>query len=486
MLFVTECLWWWNPLFWLVRRQVRQNAELACDAWVVSTLPDDRRAYAEALIEVSQLVSTGAAPVPALGMSRGPRQAFAERLTMIMRNEGPCKLTLRGFVVVGLLALLVLPGWSLAQKADDKKKEVAPAGDVIYERIDDEPAKGELIINKIQKPGSAIQEDGTPVTVTLDDEQIKQRGGVSYFRTAQGDRDKKLMELEQRLEGLLKEIKALRGAKPGEEKPKEVLSERKDSAGERNRTYYEVLSNRTTAKPGVASEELAAAVKALEGALAKQPDNADLKKALAVLKDTLKAGSTGAVRVPVTVRVPTTQVHSVRIEGTTYKTITLSRATYKLDKAKAEALAAFLRDHVKAQVMEAKAVGDGLEVTTTPEAQKAIGQLIGLLGGETKAKSSDTRPSLQFKLQELKDGKLLYHYVPQEGELKLDNTHLEPLKVELKSELKLDKIHVEPLKLKEKPAVKPDEGTSLDGAIRLRFRDVEDKEIKKDPSFPKK
>src|SRR5439155_9701186 len=132
-------------------------------------------------------------------------------------------------------------------------------------------------------------------------------------------------------------------------------------------------------------------------------------------------------------------------------------------------------------VMEAKAVGDGLEVTTTPEAQKAIGQLIGLLGGETKAKSSDTRPSLQFKLQDLKDGKLQYHYVPQ-GELKLDNTLAEPLKVELKSELKLDKIHVEPIKLELKPTVKPDGGTSLDGAIRLRLHDVEDKEIKKGPS----
>src|SRR5205823_5546314 len=84
LLLVAECLLWWNPLFWWVRRQVRQNAELACDAWVVATLPDDRRAYAEALLEVSRLVSTGAAPVPALGMSRGPLRAFAERLTMIM------------------------------------------------------------------------------------------------------------------------------------------------------------------------------------------------------------------------------------------------------------------------------------------------------------------------------------------------------------------------------------------------------------------
>src|SRR5262249_15444601 len=40
-----SCLWWWNPLFWFVSRQVRENAELACDAWVVATLPESRRLY---------------------------------------------------------------------------------------------------------------------------------------------------------------------------------------------------------------------------------------------------------------------------------------------------------------------------------------------------------------------------------------------------------------------------------------------------------
>src|SRR5262249_32485920 len=38
-LVLAECVLWWNPLFWYVRRQVRHEAELACDAWVVTTLP---------------------------------------------------------------------------------------------------------------------------------------------------------------------------------------------------------------------------------------------------------------------------------------------------------------------------------------------------------------------------------------------------------------------------------------------------------------
>src|SRR5260370_22027229 len=72
---VGACLYWWNPLFWFGSRQVHENAELACDAWVVDTLPAARPAFAEALIEVAQAMSTKGAPVPALGLGSGRRPA---------------------------------------------------------------------------------------------------------------------------------------------------------------------------------------------------------------------------------------------------------------------------------------------------------------------------------------------------------------------------------------------------------------------------
>ena len=63
-------LWWWNPLFWYVRATVREQAELACDAWVISTLPDGRRAYAESLITLSGPALQGRSA--ARGSSAGP------------------------------------------------------------------------------------------------------------------------------------------------------------------------------------------------------------------------------------------------------------------------------------------------------------------------------------------------------------------------------------------------------------------------------
>jgi hypothetical protein len=63
--------------------------------------------------------------------------------------------------------------------------------------------------------------------------------------------------------------------------------------------------------------------------------------------------------------------------------VALTRTTYKLPAAKAEALGKFLQQHVKATVMETKVEGESLIVTTTPEVQRGIGQFINLIEGKT-------------------------------------------------------------------------------------------------------
>ena len=76
------CLWWWNPLFWYVRHQLRENAELACDAWVVQTLadgPGGRAAYARASWPCANASpacpshKTRARPTPTIKQGRPPR-----------------------------------------------------------------------------------------------------------------------------------------------------------------------------------------------------------------------------------------------------------------------------------------------------------------------------------------------------------------------------------------------------------------------------
>jgi hypothetical protein len=264
--------------------------------------------------------------VPALGVV-GRRQDFARRLTMIMRECVPCRVSVCGVLAVGVLALAALPTWSLGQPGHQPAAQpkqptptVQPAtvgpfpialdfGFPVAQPPAEEPADP----NKPHpQPKQATAQSGQPAAPSA---------AQPAATPATSDRDRRLKELEDKLESLLKEIKDLRG---GSSAP---------------------------------------------AASAFQPANSKQTTTAAVSVNTpqnVRSWSTGTT---ITVADPTAPV-------------TLSRASYKLPKEKAEALSAFLREHVKAQVLETKVEGDNFIVTTTPEAQHVIGQFLALIEGK--------------------------------------------------------------------------------------------------------
>lgn len=123
-------LWWWNPLYWLVRGRLAAESELACDALAVSTAPEGRRAFAEALVAVCEAISAKPA-APSLGV--GAEGRFLERrLTMILKGRDSGRLPLRGLLAAVLLAALAAPSWTRAQDAPPPEPPKPPAapGDV--------------------------------------------------------------------------------------------------------------------------------------------------------------------------------------------------------------------------------------------------------------------------------------------------------------------------------------------------------------------
>jgi beta-lactamase regulating signal transducer with metallopeptidase domain len=286
------CAWWWDPLYWYVCRQLGRAAELACDAWVVGALPDARRAYAEALLAVAQLVSKTAAPAPAVGMS-GSRLDFERRLTMVMCERVPCKVPVFGLVLIGLLALAILPGWSLGPRAAEPPAQTttpsAPVEPVI-----------KLTTSQPEQPAAvAVQQGGD-------------------------ERDRKLKDLEQKVNALLKEVQALR-------------------------------SHKAPAQGGL---------------------NIHRPTTTSVIAQPVVRGQVHEVVTP-----SVTYAITLASDGGQHE-LALTRVSYKLPKDKADALAAFL-PHIKAQVLESKVEGEGIVVTTTPEIQRTIGQLVALLQGKT-------------------------------------------------------------------------------------------------------
>jgi beta-lactamase regulating signal transducer with metallopeptidase domain len=113
----TGLIWWWNPLYWLTRARLDAEAELACDAWVVWALPKDRLSYAQVLFDVCSTLSLAKPLAPMLSVA-GSGRFFERRLTMILHNRVPCRLSPLGLLAASLLLLVALPTWSAARLVD--------------------------------------------------------------------------------------------------------------------------------------------------------------------------------------------------------------------------------------------------------------------------------------------------------------------------------------------------------------------------------
>jgi hypothetical protein len=146
-------------------------------------------------------------------------------------------------------------------------------------------------------------------------------------RVAVDEREQRLQKLEATLEALIKEVKDLRGAsgKAPSSQPKPAPRDNPTTASPGNKGYIEY--------------QIAPYVDLAHGkATAPAPD----------------------------------------------QPVQLTRMTYTLPKDKAEALATLLKD-LKAPVLETQVKADGIVVTTTPEAQRVVGEFAGLLQGKVPA-----------------------------------------------------------------------------------------------------
>jgi beta-lactamase regulating signal transducer with metallopeptidase domain len=112
-------VWWWNPLFWFVRSSLREQAELACDAWVISALPNGRRAYAESLLTLSAAAFSGVSSTPSMavvGIRATNRRVLERRLVMIMQGRAPLRLPFVGLFCLAIVAMATLPAWATSQQ----------------------------------------------------------------------------------------------------------------------------------------------------------------------------------------------------------------------------------------------------------------------------------------------------------------------------------------------------------------------------------
>jgi beta-lactamase regulating signal transducer with metallopeptidase domain len=138
---LATAMYWWNPVCWWARHELREAEEQCCDAWVLWTLPGQFREYANALLEAVDFVSarSGGAPfrspVPALASGMGQFGHLKRRLTMLKKGDVARALSWSGLSAafgVGALLLPIAPTWG--QSADTVKQETTNTTPVVVEK----------------------------------------------------------------------------------------------------------------------------------------------------------------------------------------------------------------------------------------------------------------------------------------------------------------------------------------------------------------
>ncbi|QDT43696.1 Methicillin resistance mecR1 protein [Gimesia alba] len=104
---LTTGVYWWNPMLWWVRREIRIAEEACCDAWVVETLPEKRRSYAEVLVKAIGFVSHPQRVMGATGI--GSQDVLEQRLKRIMCDSLNRNVSHWMKFVTVVIAIVLLP-----------------------------------------------------------------------------------------------------------------------------------------------------------------------------------------------------------------------------------------------------------------------------------------------------------------------------------------------------------------------------------------
>ena len=103
------CIFWWLPVLWWARRELREATEQCCDAWVLSEMPRSSHSYAAAILQAIEYMSTAPAAEPALASGMGQFTDLKRRLVMIQRGTVQRALSWPAFASICGAAAILLP-----------------------------------------------------------------------------------------------------------------------------------------------------------------------------------------------------------------------------------------------------------------------------------------------------------------------------------------------------------------------------------------
>ncbi len=109
-------VYWWNPLVWLVRREIHVVEELCCDAWVRSALPTSESAYAELVLQAAELAGKSTALFSAVPASSFLHSSnLKARIDMIVNGRFAPRASKRWLVILAPVAAVLVFSFAAAE-----------------------------------------------------------------------------------------------------------------------------------------------------------------------------------------------------------------------------------------------------------------------------------------------------------------------------------------------------------------------------------
>ncbi len=161
---LTMCVHWFNPLVWLMGREISRDCELACDEAVIAGLDmDGRRAYGDALLRAAKGSGDYGSPLASVMLGEGGKN-MKDRLSAIMKYKNSSKaVTL--FTLV-LTVLLVLGAHKAGAYAGTKEQTGQAESFLLRDVLGEIPEKGSSLASTGRKSDIRNERSSSGQTLT--------------------------------------------------------------------------------------------------------------------------------------------------------------------------------------------------------------------------------------------------------------------------------------------------------------------------------
>jgi len=200
---IITVLYWWNPVVWWARRELRKAEEECCDAWVQREFPKKTNSYASALLETAEFLRREKTVVPVMCNAFGAGETLKRRVEMILKQTSDVRLSWPLRLGILLVAALTLP--LSAQSVDDANDTSVTT----LVQVKDAKA-AEMLQSLYKKVNGVVDVDhliGHPQLRTLQGEADKLLGSLSETQvTGEDELKERVKELETQIESLVREL----------------------------------------------------------------------------------------------------------------------------------------------------------------------------------------------------------------------------------------------------------------------------------------